>query len=128
MRFRAALFLVLVLLASASSIGQAQTATASGEPAASPPSKYPSARTITLGDIEYKDAQNWTVWINGQKVTPSVSMKEIVDISVAPDIVHLKWFDIGLNGVFDIQIHSHETYDIATGVMTPAPSASAPSK
>jgi len=70
--------------------------------------------------VVYKAADDWLIWINGQKVTPTVSMKEIVDIQVESDsTVHLKWFDIGLNGVIGITMKPNETYDIVTGVLLP---------
>jgi hypothetical protein len=80
----------------------------------------PPIRRIALSGVIYKAADDWLIWINGQKVTPTVSMKEIVDIQVESDSkVHLKWFDIGLNGVIDITMKPNETYDIVTGVLLP---------
>lgn len=59
---------------------------------------------ITIKDLVYHNPEDWIVWINGQKVTPRVSMKEIVAIHVRPDKVHLKWFDICSNYVFDFSL------------------------
>jgi hypothetical protein len=99
--------------APAGAIGQA-----GGGPAAPP--VIPPVRRIALAGVIYKAADDWLIWINGQKVTPNVSMKEIVDIKVESDSrVHLKWFDIGLNGVIDITMRPNETYDIVTGVLLP---------
>jgi hypothetical protein len=79
----------------------------------------PAVRRIALSGVIYKAADDWLIWINGQKVTPKVQMKEIVEIEVERELVHLKWFDIGLNGVIDITMRPNETYDIVTGVLLP---------
>lgn len=79
----------------------------------------PPIRRIALSGVVYKAADDWLIWINGQKVTPTISMKEIVDIKVEREKVHLKWFDIGANYVIDITMRPNETYDIPTGVLLP---------
>lgn len=79
----------------------------------------PPIRRIALSGVVYTAANDWLIWINGQKVTPTVSMKEIVDIKVEREKVHLKWFDIGANYVIDITMRPNETYDITTGVLLP---------
>lgn len=83
------------------------------------PQTIPPVRRIILSGLIYKAADDWLVWINGQKVTPSVSMKEIVGIKVDREVVHLQWFDIGLNGVINITMRPNQTYDIVTGVLLP---------
>ena len=82
-------------------------------------SVIPPVRRIALSGVVYRAVNDWLIWINGQKVTPTVSLKEIVDIKVERERVHLKWFDIGLNGVIDITMRPNETYDIGTGVLLP---------
>ena len=81
--------------------------------------KIPMVRKITLSGVAFKNPKQWVVWINGQKISPGYLLKEIVDIQVEQDAVHLKWFDIGLNGVLNITLHPHETYDIVAGVLLP---------
>lgn len=77
----------------------------------------PPIRRIILSGIYYRTPADWTVWINGQKVTPGNLLPEIVDIKVMNDRVRLKWFDIGLNGVLSLEMRPHQMYDIVTGVM-----------
>lgn len=50
--------------------------------------------------ISYFNEKEWIVWINGSKVTPQHTPKEVHEIKVEPDLVHLKWFDECLNKVF----------------------------
>jgi hypothetical protein len=79
----------------------------------------PAVRRIALSGVIYKAADDWLIWINGQKVTPKVLLKEIVDIKVERDAVHLKWYDIGADKVLNITMSPNETYDIMTGVLLP---------
>ncbi len=81
--------------------------------------EIPQVRKITLSGVAYKNAGDWIVWINGHKIAPGNTMSEIIDIKVERDLVHLKWFDIGLNGIINITLRPHETYDIVTGVLLP---------
>ncbi len=77
----------------------------------------PLRRLIVVSGIAYQTADDWVVWINGQKVTPKKLLPEIVDIDVTPASVQLKWFDIGINNVISITMRPHQTYDIVTGVL-----------
>lgn len=81
----------------------------------------PQVRTITLTGVLYKGPDDWLIWLNGQKLNPHVLLKEIVDIKVERDLVHLSWFDIGLNGVINVDMRPHQKYDIVTGLMLPVP-------
>ncbi|HYD19190.1 MAG TPA: hypothetical protein VEF76_11990 [Patescibacteria group bacterium] len=81
----------------------------------------PQVRTITLTGVLYKNPNEWLIWLNGQKLNPGNLLKEIIDIRVERDMVHLKWFDIGLNGIIDVSLRPHQKYDIVTGLMLPVP-------
>lgn len=90
-----------------------------GSAAGGGPQEIPQVRKITVSGVFYKNPNEWVVWINGQKIVPGLMLKEIVDIRVERDLVHLKWFDVGLNGVINITLRPHDTYDIVTGVLLP---------
>lgn len=79
----------------------------------------PLRRSISLSGVIWRGKDSWTIWLNGQKVTPEKLLPEIVDIKVEKEKVTLKWFDIGINGVILISLHPHQTYDIVTGVLLP---------
>ncbi len=81
--------------------------------------QVPVRRIISLAGVVYRSDHDWIVWINGKKMTPKDILPEIVDIRVANDRVHLKWFDIGLNNVISITLRPHQTYDIVTGILLP---------
>ncbi len=79
----------------------------------------PKKRVIALAGVVYKSDDDWIVWINGHKITPGQLLPEIIEIGVKEDIVRMKWFDIGLNGIISITLRPHQTYDIVTGVLLP---------
>lgn len=79
----------------------------------------PAKRQIKLSGVLLRKPGDWIVWINGQKMIPSVLLPEIIDIKVERDIVHLKWYDIGLNKILNISLRPHQTYDITSGVLLP---------
>jgi hypothetical protein len=79
----------------------------------------PPIRRIKVAAVIYDSPDKWMVYINNQWITPNVSMKEIVDIKVERDLIHLKWYDIGANKVLVLTMRPNETYDIVTGVLLP---------
>lgn len=79
----------------------------------------PPRRIIKLAGVVFRKPDDWIVWLNGQKVVPKKLLPEIIDINVSNDVVHLKWFDIGMNKIISISLRPHQTYDIVTGVLLP---------
>lgn len=79
----------------------------------------PPRRVISLAGVLFRNQDDWIVWLNGSKVMPKNLLPEIVDISVANDVVRLKWYDIGMNKIIDISLRPHQTYDIVTGILLP---------
>ncbi|MDD9901656.1 MAG: hypothetical protein OXT65_11805 [Alphaproteobacteria bacterium] len=79
----------------------------------------PTRRIIKVAGVVYRSDADWIVWINGHKIMPGKLLPQIVDIRVQKDMVDLKWFDRGINGVIDISLRPHQTYDIVTGVLLP---------
>lgn len=49
---------------------------------------YPEYR---LGSISYRSLNNWTIWVNGEKITPHTTGNELRVISVSRDHVHFEW-------------------------------------
>lgn len=107
--------------AEVAAIRRAQGGVVSGTAAlgADQTTNVPQRRLIVLSGVVFRGENDWILWLNGRKVTPKDMLPEIVDVVVAKDKVHLKWFDVGLNDVISITMRPHQTYDIVTGVLLP---------
>ena len=76
-------------------------------------------REINLAGIVYLSAGDWTIWLNGQKVTPSRLPPEILDIKVRKNSIKLKWFDEYTNQIFPIKLKTHQRFNIDTRIFLP---------
>jgi hypothetical protein len=86
------------------------------EPKIKPP---PQERYITLGGILYVSGENWIIWLNGKRVTPTAIPKEIIDLNVYEGYVDMKWFDDYSNQIFPLRLHPHERFNIDSRVFLP---------
>lgn len=69
-------------------------------------------RELSLGGIVFVSADDWTIWLNKQKITPKRIPPEILDIRVRKDYVELKWFDAYTNQIFPIKLKTHQRFNI----------------
>jgi len=76
-------------------------------------------RELSLGGIVYKSSSNWTIWINGKKITPKRIPPEILDIKVRKDHVKIRWFDPFTNQIFPIKLKPHQRFNIDTRIFLP---------
>lgn len=76
-------------------------------------------RLIRLSGIAYTNSRQWSVWINGARLTPQTTLPQIIDMSVHRAYVDLKWFDRALRKIIKIRLRPNQVYDIATGVLLP---------
>ncbi len=86
------------------------------EPKRKPP---PEERDITLGGIVYKTSKNWTIWLNGKRVSPNALPKEVLDLRVFEEYVEIKWFDEYTNQIFPIRLRAHQRFNIDTRIFLP---------
>lgn len=76
-------------------------------------------RELALGGIVYKSSSNWTVWMNGQKITPQRIPSEILDIQVRKDHIRVRWFDAYTNQIFPVKLRPHQRFNIDTRIFLP---------
>lgn len=76
-------------------------------------------RDISLGGIVYVAAEDWTIWLNGQRVTPKAIPSEIIDLKVYNEYIELKWFDEYTNRIFPIRLRPHQRFNIDTRIFLP---------
>lgn len=76
-------------------------------------------RILSLAGIVYVDRNDWTIWLNGERVTPANIPDRVIDLTVKRDRIHLKWFDIQEQRVVVITLRSHQRYDLDSGLLMP---------
>lgn len=81
--------------------------------------KDPGIRNIQLGGIVYEGEKDWTIWLNGQRVTPNSVPKEVLDLRVFNNYIELKWLDEYTNQVFPIRIRAHQRFNLDARIFLP---------
>lgn len=76
-------------------------------------------RELSLSGIAYKNAKTWTVWLNGERVTPEAIPLEVIDIKVRNEYVELKWYDSINNLVYPIRLRPHERFNLDSRIFLP---------
>ncbi|MBI1301040.1 MAG: hypothetical protein GC137_05185 [Alphaproteobacteria bacterium] len=79
----------------------------------------PGIRNIQLGGIVYEGKEVWTIWLNGQRVTPDSVPKEVLDLRVFDDYIELKWLDEYTNQVFPIRMRAHQRFNLDARMFLP---------
>lgn len=69
-------------------------------------------REISLNGIAYNSEDDWTIWLNEQRITPKAVPKEIVALKVFKDYIELKWSDEKTNNVFPIRLRPHQRFNL----------------
>lgn len=80
-------------------------------------------REISLGGIVFADKDDWTIWLNNQRVTPDALPKEILDMRVTDDYVEMKWFDGYTNLVFPLRLRPHQRFNLDNRIFLPGTAA-----
>lgn len=83
------------------------------------PKPPPEKREIRLGGILYNGPQDWTIWLNEQRVTPETVPKEVVDLSVSKDYIELKWYDDYTELIYPIRLRPHQRFNVDTRIFLP---------
>lgn len=76
-------------------------------------------RDITLGGIVYHKANDWTIWLNGKRVTPDALPEEVIDLRVFDEYIELKWYDNWTNQIFPLRMKAHQRFNIDTRIFLP---------
>ena len=76
-------------------------------------------REISLGGIVFGEKDDWTIWLNGQRVTPDALPKQILDMSVKKDFIEIKWFDAYSNLVYPLRLRPHQRFNLDNRIFLP---------
>lgn len=79
----------------------------------------PERRYITLGGIVYKGKDNWTIWLNGKRVTPTAVPEEVLDLRVYKDYIEVKWIDDFTKQIFPIRMRAHQRFNMDMRIFLP---------
>lgn len=79
------------------------------------------AGDISLGAVMYYGADDWTLWLRGEKWTPQTVRDDLRVLDVSANQVHLMWREEAGGAEHEIWLRPHQTFQIATGktVMSP---------
>lgn len=83
------------------------------------PTLYLVPRDLKLSGIVYNTSEDWSLWINGVKVTPDKQPKEIRHLSVYEDFIEIKWFDAQTNKIYPVRMRPYQRFNIDTGRFLP---------
>lgn len=83
------------------------------------PPPPPEKRYINLHGIAFKDTNDWTVWLNGERVTPNALPKEIISMSVHEDYIEMKWYDDYTRQIFPLRIRANQRFNMDTRIFLP---------
>lgn len=76
-------------------------------------------RELSLGGIIFRNTDDWTVWLNGQRIKPDALPKEVMDINVAKKHVELKWYDATTNLIYPIRLRPHQRFNLDSKMFLP---------
>lgn len=79
----------------------------------------PEEREVSLAGITYRAPDDWTIWLNGQRVTPQALPKEALDLKVYKDYIELRWLDDYSNQILPIRLRTHQRFNVDTRIFLP---------
>ena len=79
----------------------------------------PEKRFISLSGIAFRSRTDWTIWLNGARVTPTALPKELMDLKVFKDYIELKWYDEYNNEIYPIRLRTHQRFNMDKRLFMP---------
>ncbi len=79
----------------------------------------PSVRVLNLGGIVFNTPDEWTIYLNGKRITPEALPSEAVDLRVYKDFIELRWFDVQTNQIFPIRLRSNQKFNLDARIFLP---------
>lgn len=92
--------------------------------AAKTPRAAANTGDVYLDAIFYYAADNWVLWLRGQKWTPSTTDPDVQVMDVKPDEVRLHVSMAG-SEIHDVTLKPHQTFQLSTGKVVEGSGASA---
>lgn len=67
---------------------------------------------LHLGAVLFGGPQDWTLWLNGERVTPDRLPERIEAISVAPERVRMTWQDVPRDRRVTVELRPRQSWDL----------------
>ena len=77
-------------------------------------------RDVKLGGIAFNTPDDWTIWLNGSRVTPEAIPAEALDIRVYREFIELRWLDTQTSQIFPIRLRTNQKFNLDTRIFLPA--------
>jgi len=87
--------------------------------AAAPPAAAAPPRSLRLGAIIRFGPDRWTIWLNGERVTPANLPRAVRAIAVRPDAVTLDWFDVRRGTLVQVMLRPYQEVFLDSGEVRP---------
>lgn len=84
---------------------------------AAPPVDAP--RSLRLGAIIRFGPDRWTIWLNGERITPANLPRAVRAIAVRPDGVTLDWFDARRGTLVQVALRPYQEVFLDSGEIRP---------
>jgi len=81
-------------------------------------------REIFLGGISYISENNWTIWLNAQRITPSMLPEELISLDVRDTFIELQWYDEYTNTIYPVRLKPNERFNIDSQIFLTGAGAS----
>tara|TARA_B100000780_G_C21118227_1_gene452662 strand:+ start:1515 stop:2120 length:606 start_codon:yes stop_codon:yes gene_type:complete len=83
------------------------------------PKPPPEEREISLSGIAYTSQNDWTIWLNNERVTPDAVPKEIIDLKVYKHYIDMKWQDEYTRRLYPIRLRPHQRFNLDSRMFLP---------
>ena len=76
-------------------------------------------RFVTLGGIAYQSGKKWTIWLNGQRVTPEALPEEVLDLKVFKSYIEMRWYDQYTKRIMPIRLRANQRFHLDARIFLP---------
>ncbi len=78
-----------------------------------------SVRELQLGGIVFITPDDWTIWLNKQRITPTTIPPQATDLRVYREFVELSWLDAATNQVFPVRLRPNQRFNLDSKIFLP---------
>lgn len=76
-------------------------------------------RVLHLSGIVYANPRDWTIWLNGRRITPREQPDEVRGLRVSRDAIELQWYDAVNEAVVPVRLRPQQRFSLDTHSFVP---------